>query len=201
MTPSFWVFLVLLGLITAFLAFFVDYSSQKLRSGKTRIIVVIAELCFQRTGYALGYVLWILFSIGFTMIAAAVGQFISRDAEGSGIPELKSILAGVNIYKYLSFQTLIGKTIGLFCGLMAGRVLSLISGLSIGKEGPFVHLAAGVANKLAKIKIFKKIDNNQAVKKQMLAAAVAAGVASTFGAPMGGILFYLTLQGYFFQSK
>lgn len=37
------------------------------------------------------------------MIAAAVGQFISRDAEGSGIPELKSILAGVNIYKYLSF--------------------------------------------------------------------------------------------------
>ena len=48
---------------------------------------------------------------------------------------------------------------------MAGRVLSLISGLSIGKEGPFVHLAAGVANKLAKIKIFKKIDNNQAVKK------------------------------------
>lgn len=63
---------------------------------------------------------------------------------------------------------------------------SLSLGLSIGKEGPFVHLAAGVANKLAKINLFRKIDNNQAIKKQMLAAAVAAGVASTFGAPMGG---------------
>ncbi len=91
---------------------------------------------------------------------------------------MKSILAGVNIYKYLSFQTLIGKTIGLFCGLVAGAC--------IGKEGPFVHLAAGVANKLAKLRCFREIEKNPAIKKQMLAAAVAAGVASTFGAPMGG---------------
>lgn len=35
--------------------------------------VVIANLCFNQTDYALGYVLWVLFCIGFTMIAAAVG--------------------------------------------------------------------------------------------------------------------------------
>lgn len=52
-----------------------------------------------------------------------------------------------------------------------------------------MHLAAGVANKLAKLKCFSKIEKNPAIKKQMLAAAVAAGVASTFGAPMGGVLF------------
>ena len=41
---------------------------------------------------------------------------------------------------------MIGKLIGLFAGLA--------SGLSIGKEGPFVHLAAGIANKLSKLKPF-----------------------------------------------
>ena len=74
------------------------------------------------------------------MVSASIGEFISKDAEGSGIPEMKSILAGVNIYRYLSFQTLIGKIIGLMAGISAG--------LSIGREGPLVHLAGGVTNKL-----------------------------------------------------
>jgi H+/Cl- antiporter ClcA len=76
-------------------------------------------------------------------------HFISKDAEGSGIPEIKSILAGVNIYRYLSFRTMVGKIIGLTAGLSAG--------LSIGKEGPFVHIAASVANKLMKLKSFNSI--------------------------------------------
>ena len=50
-----------------------------------------------------GYLTWVLFAVFFTMIAASIGEYVSRDAEGSGIPEMKSILAGVNIYKYLSF--------------------------------------------------------------------------------------------------
>jgi len=37
------------------------------------------------------------------LISASMGRFVSKDAEGSGIPEMKSILAGVNIYRYLSF--------------------------------------------------------------------------------------------------
>ena len=32
--PSYWAFLALLGLLTAFLSFFIDYSSQELRRGK-----------------------------------------------------------------------------------------------------------------------------------------------------------------------
>lgn len=46
--------------------------------------------------------IWVLFCVFFTMISASIGEYISRDAEGSGIPEMKVILAGVNIYKYLS---------------------------------------------------------------------------------------------------
>lgn len=113
------------------------------------------------------------------LISASIGRFVSKDAEGSGIPEMKSILAGVNIYRYLSFQALIGKIIGVWSNFCAH--------LSVGKEGPFVHIAACIANKLAKISIFKDINN--ATKKNMLAAAVGAGVTATFGTPIGGVLF------------
>jgi H+/Cl- antiporter ClcA len=107
---------------------------------------------------------------------------------------MKSILAGVNIYRYLSFQTLIGKIIGLMAGLSAG--------LSIGKEGPFVHLAGGVTNKLAKLSWFKDIGNNHSLKKQMLAASVAVGVTATFGAPIGGVLFSIEVTStYYFVSN
>jgi len=40
----------------------------------------------------------------------------------------------VYIYKYLSWRTFVGKVVGIFGALSAG--------LSIGKEGPYVHLAS-----------------------------------------------------------
>lgn len=107
-------------------------------------------------GFIPSFAIWIGFTMFFTMLAASVGEYISKDAEGSGIPEMKSILAGVNIYRYLSFQTVIGKIIGLYAGFAAG--------LSIGKEGPFVHLAGGITNKLSKIRFFKDIKNNHSLK-------------------------------------
>ena len=89
------------------------------------------------------------------MIAASVGE-ISKDAEGSGIPEMKSILAGVNIYRYLSFRTTISKIVGLTAALGGG--------LSVGKEGPFVHLAGGVTHKLGDLRWFREIKDNLSLK-------------------------------------
>ena len=48
---------------------------------------------------------------------------------GSGIPEMKVILRGTVLKRYLSFQTFIAKTIGL--------IAALGSGLPIGKEVSF----------------------------------------------------------------
>ena len=90
--------------------------------------------------------IWIGFGMFFMLISASIGRFVSKDAEGSGIPEMKSILAGVNIYRYLSFRALIGKIIGVWSNFCAH--------LSVGKEGPFVHISACIANKLAKLHVF-----------------------------------------------
>lgn len=52
----------------------------------------------------------------------------------SGIPEIKTILSGFIIRGYLGKWTLIIKVVGL--------ILSVSSGLSLGKEGPMVHIAS-----------------------------------------------------------
>ena len=122
------------------------------------------------------------------LISASIGRFLSKDAEGSGIPEMKSILAGVNIYKFLSYRAMIGKIIGVWANFCAH--------LSIGKEGPFVHISACIANNLAKLSFFRDI--NSATKKNMLAAAVGAGVTATFGTPIGGVLFSIEVTSSYY---
>ena len=59
-------------------------------------------------------------------------------AAGSGVAEVKVILSGFVLHGYLGLRTLIVKTIAL--------TLSVASGLSLGKEGPYVHIATCIGN-------------------------------------------------------
>lgn len=64
---------------------------------------------------------------------------------------------------------------------MVGLTFTLGSGMPVGKEGPFVHIASIVATLLSKlITSFKGIYENESRSGEMLAAAAAIGVASTF---------------------
>lgn len=56
---------------------------------------------------------------------------------------MKTIMRGVILKEYLTFRTLISKMIGL--------TTSLGSGIPLGKEGPFVHIASIVATLLSKL--------------------------------------------------
>lgn len=89
--------------------------------------------------------------------------------QGSGIPEMKTILRGVALKEYLTFKTLVAKVIGLTATLGAG--------MPLGKEGPFVHIASIVAQLLSKlITSFNGIFENESRNTEMLAAACAVGV-------------------------
>lgn len=112
-------------------------------------------------------------------------------AAGSGIPEIKTILAGFVIHGYLGGRTLFTKSVGL--------ALSVASGLSLGKEGPFVHIASCIGNIISRF--FAKYENNEGKRREILSAASAAGVAVAFGAPIGGVLFSLEEVSYFFPPK
>ncbi|KAG2111266.1 chloride channel [Suillus discolor] len=112
-------------------------------------------------------------------------------AAGSGIPEIKTILSGFVIHGYLGGRVLFIKALGL--------ALSVSSGLSLGKEGPFVHIASCIGNIVSRY--HTKYENNEAKRREILSAACAAGVAVAFGAPIGGTLFSLEEVSYFFPPK
>jgi chloride channel 3/4/5 len=112
-------------------------------------------------------------------------------AAGSGVAEVRVILSGFVLHGFLGFKTLIIKS--------AALILSVSSGLSLGKEGPYVHIAACVGN--IACRMFKKYDRNDAKRREVLSAAAAAGVAVAFGAPLGGVLFGLEEVSYFFPAK
>jgi chloride channel 3/4/5 len=102
-------------------------------------------------------------------------------AAGSGVAEVKVILSGFVLHGYLGLKTLIFKTLGL--------VLAISSGMSLGKEGPYVHIATCVGNICSRI--FTKYRTNDAKRREVLGASAASGVAVAFGAPIGGVLFGL----------
>lgn len=116
---------------------------------------------------------------------------IYYSAAGSGVAEVRVILSGFVLHGFLGLKTLIIKS--------AGLVLSVASGMSLGKEGPYVHIATCVGN--IACRLFEKYDRNDGKRREVLSAAAAAGVAVAFGAPLGGVLFGLEEVAYFFPSK
>ena len=72
-------------------------------------------------------------------------------------------------------------------------------GLSVGREGPFVHMASCIANKMSKLHWFSDIEKNQSLKKMMLAGAVAAGTTAAFGSPTGGVLFSIEVASTYYM--
>ena len=102
-------------------------------------------------------------------------------AAGSGVAEVKVILSGFVVHGYLGVQTLVIKTLAL--------VLAVASGLSLGKEGPFVHIATCIGN--IACRMFSKYNRNDGKRREVLSASAASGVAVAFGAPIGGVLFSL----------
>ena len=63
-------------------------------------------------------------------IGEKTGTMVYYPAAGSGVAEVKVILSGFVVHGYLGFRTFFVKTLAL--------VLSVASGLSLGKEGPYV---------------------------------------------------------------
>ena len=112
-------------------------------------------------------------------------------AVGSGIGEIKVIMSGFVIKRFLGGWTLLIKSLGL--------ILSVGSGMAIGKEGPFIHLSCCLANVVSRM--FSKYSTNEGKKRELLSCAAAAGIAVAFGAPIGGVLFSLEEVTTYFPAK
>ncbi|XP_026687109.1 chloride channel protein 2-like isoform X1 [Diaphorina citri] len=168
-----WVFLALLGIIMATISFFMDRGINII--GRSRLWLYKDLTVYPFTKY----LAWVTLPICLILFSAGFVHIVAPQSIGSGIPEMKTILRGVALKEYLTFNTLVAKIIGL--------TATLGSGLPLGKEGPFVHIASIVATLLSKlVTSFQGIYENESRNSEMLAAACAVGVGSCFGAPIGG---------------
>ncbi|XP_077847987.1 chloride channel protein 2 isoform X14 [Macaca mulatta] len=157
------------------------------RVGEDWIFLVLLGLLMALVSWAMDYAIAACLQAGFT-------QILAPQAVGSGIPEMKTILRGVVLKEYLTLKTFIAKVIGLTCALG--------SGMPLGKEGPFVHIASMCAALLSKfLSLFGGIYENESRNTEMLAAACAVGVGCCFAAPIGGVLFSIEVTSTFFAVR
>ncbi|XP_053165295.1 chloride channel protein 2 isoform X2 [Hemicordylus capensis] len=183
-----WIFLILLGLVMALVSWAMDFAiATCLQAQKWMYGGLDTNIFLQYMAWVTYPVVLITFSAGFT-------QILAPQAVGSGIPEMKTILRGVVLKEYLTLKTFVAKVIGLTCALG--------SGMPLGKEGPFVHIASMCAAILSKfLSLFGGIYENESRNIEMLAAACAVGVGCCFAAPIGGVLFSIEVTSTFFAVR
>lgn len=126
--------------------------------------------------------IWAFAGEGFVVLAMAglvtglMLAYLAPDAAGSGIPQLK--IAYWKDMGHIRKRTIIVK---FFAG-----IISIGGGMSLGKEGPTVQLAAGVASWLG-----QKLGVINLQSRAMTVCGAAAGLAAAFNTPIAGVTFVL----------
>lgn len=139
----------------------------------------------------------------FLVLCAGALCYREPAAAGSGIPEIKAFLNGVNVSNVVRMPVLLAKVIGM--------CFSVSAGLPLGKEGPMIHagsIIGGAASQGNTISvgfdtswnIFQDLRNDY-TKRDYVTYGAAAGVAAAFRAPIGGILFTLEEGASFWSNS
>ncbi|KAK6265850.1 hypothetical protein QUC31_016687 [Theobroma cacao] len=181
-----WFFALLIGIGTGLAAVFINISVENFAGWKFALTFNIIQ-----KSYLAGFLIYILINLALVFSSVYIITQFAPAAAGSGIPEIKGYLNGIDIPGILLFRTLIGK--------IFGSIGSVGGGLALGKEGPLVHTGACIASLLGQGGSTKyhlssrwlqgfKSDRD---RRDLVTCGCAAGVAAAFRAPVGGVLFAL----------
>ena len=182
-----------IGCIVALLATIIIYVTRVLLTFKLSYSLDVTPGLWGAFGAQWGL------SIAFAFLSATVVTYIEPLAGGSGLPELKSFLNGVNMPRLMRAKTLLAKLVAL--------PLAIASGLPVGYEGPMVHIGAATACGLTQgktrlcgidiscTKSSSSILRLDSEKRDFVCAGAAAGISAAFNAPAGAVLFVLEEAG------
>lgn len=119
--------------------------------------------------------LWVIFMV---LTALLVGYLMDKEpmASGSGIPQVEGLL--LREFSMDWFKIIIYKLIG--------GTLSILGGLSLGREGPSIQIGASVGQGFSKL--FKRVKLEE---KFLITSGASAGLSAAFNAPLSGVIFAL----------
>ena len=114
--------------------------------------------------------------IAFTgaFLSGLLVQRFAPETAGSGIPQVKTALAGVG--GNLDGRVAVVK--------LLDSMLTIASGLTLGRQGPTVQIGAALAAQLS-----RWFPISPDYRRQLIACGAAAGLAAGFNAPIAGVLF------------
>eukprot|EP00241_Pyramimonas_parkeae_P016914 CAMPEP_0114281078 /NCGR_PEP_ID=MMETSP0059-20121206/2786_1 /TAXON_ID=36894 /ORGANISM="Pyramimonas parkeae, Strain CCMP726" /LENGTH=755 /DNA_ID=CAMNT_0001401535 /DNA_START=189 /DNA_END=2456 /DNA_ORIENTATION=- len=181
-----WTLCLLTGVLVSLTAFGVNMGVENIAAVKFSYTFALME-----DSLLASFVVYSLFNCALVLVATVLVVYFAPQATGSGIPDVKAFLNGVDVRGVLLARTLIAKTIGCVCAVAAG--------LAVGKEGPFVHIGSCIASLLGqggtkhyqyKGKWLQTVKND-VDQRELVTCGATAGVAAAFRSPVGGVLFAL----------
>jgi len=125
------------------------------------------------------YLPFIVAPAGLVLVVFLTRKFFPG-AEGSGIPQ---VVATLELGHEKERSVLL--TLRIAFGKVFLCILGLLSGASIGREGPTVHVGAAIMFSLRRFIRFRLYD----MERVLIIAGGAAGVAAAFNTPLAGIVF------------
>lgn len=191
-----WALCFLLGLLVSLVGFFNNLGVENIAGNK--FVITSNMMLYNR--HLSAFLVFTAFNLGLTLFASLFTALVSPAAAGSGIPEVKAYLNGVDAPDIFSLRTLVVKIIG--------SIAAVSSSLMIGKAGPMVHSASCIAALLGQggskkygltwkwLHFFK----NDRDRRDLVTCGTAAGIAAAFRAPVGGVLFALEEMASWWRS-
>jgi H+/Cl- antiporter ClcA len=125
-------------------------------------------------------------------VAFLLTQSVFPGAQGSGIPQTIASLHMRDqdmVDRVLSLRIAIGKVLL--------TLLGLASGASIGREGPTVQVGASIMHALGKLLRLPRLE----LRRALVLAGGAAGVAAAFNTPLAGIVFAIEELSHSFEAR
>lgn len=184
-----WFLAAATGLLMGIVGFLTEIGIDALEHAK--LSAIQSAIRTSNQSFALPLAVQLAFAIGFAGFATILCTFVEPASAGSGVAEVKLFLNGVVIDRLLNISTLVVK--------MAGLIPSIASGIIAGQEGPFVHGGAIMGSLVARFGSYRFTDESS--HKDYVAIGSAAGVATAFGSPIGGLLFMVEESISFHSTK
>ena len=113
----------------------------------------------------------------------------------TGMPEVKALI--VKDHKASEYPRLVSLKIGIL--RVSSLVLAACSGLSVGLQGPLVHVSVCTSYVLATwLPTAHTMLDNPSIMRQVFAASAAVGLATVFNSPVGGLLFSVEVTSTYY---